>query len=637
MIVSRETFEIFLRAAERENSLSVDTETTGLSPHQSDTLFSIIIGGEKEVWYLNFNWQEDIPTEYYLGNEHLPDLQKRIFNDKTKRYFFHNAKFDLAFLAKRGIECHGLVHDTKSVHRLLDNEAFLKFSLANCAKVAGFEKSDAVEEFIAEHGLWEWEQIPGKNKREKKKFYNQVPFDIISAYGIRDGQITYGLGIWQLGKLRELETEARNAGIIGYTDIYRNETALTKTVFEMERLGVKVDVPYCENAVVQLQGNVDRIVVCFKELTGRDFEVSPKLFGEIFADEKLVYGEVTPTGKQNPSFDSDVLATFTHPAAKLILEYRNIKSNLDFFLGFLHYKDIHNTIHTNFHQDGTVTGRFASSNPNLQNLKKDSEESLKQEIVIRRAIVPRDGFFFAMFDYDQMEYRLMLDYTGSRALIDKVLGGLDVHQATANLAKISRQQAKTTNFAVLYGSGLTRLSQTLGVGIDEAERIRNAIFDSAPEMKEFIEAQIHIAETRGYVVNWLGRRCRFPLLPINGRKMRMSYKAVNSLIQGGCADIVKIAMNKIALFLQEKRSKLVLTIHDELVIETHKDEADILPEIKKIMETAYPYKHLPLTVGVEHSFKSLADKVEGFPPRMDLGCVEQTGNSISQSHQTASL
>lgn len=613
MIVSRGTFDDFINAASDEKFLAVDTETTGLNPYQSDTLFSIVVGGLKGVWYLNFTIHDSLPSELTLGAEHVLTLQQRIFDDEKRKYFFHNAKFDLAFLAKFGIECRGIIHDTKSVHRLIDNEAFLKFSLANCAKVAGFEKSDAVEEFISEHGLWEWQLIPGKNKREKKKYYDQVPFDIISNYALTDGRITYGLGKWQLDRLRELEIEARNAGVLGYVQIYNNETTLTRTVFNMERLGVKIDVPYCKVSVEHLQDVLGKIEDNFRLLTGKDFDPSPKLFAEVFRDEELTYGEITPTGKQNPVFDSDALARFKHPAAREVLNYRDTKSTLDFFQGFLHYADESGVIHTSFHQDGTVTGRFASSNPNLQNLKKDSEETLKEEIVIRRAIVPRDGFLFAMFDYDQMEYRLMLDYTGSRALIDKVLGGLDVHQATADLAKISRKQAKTTNFAVLYGSGLTRLSETLGVGVEEAERIRTAIFDSAPEINDLIESQKHVAETRGYVVNWLGRRCRFPLVQVNGRKIRMSYKAVNSLIQGGCADIVKIAMNNIASFLQEKRSKLVLTIHDELVIETHKDELEILPEIKKIMETAYPHKHLPLTVGVEHSYKSLADKVEGFP------------------------
>lgn len=613
MIVSRETFFEFINQAKLECNLAVDTETTGLNPYQSDSLFSIIFGGEKGVWYLNFNPYENLPENFILDNSHIEILQKEIFNDTKRRYFFHNAKFDLAFLHKRGLVVSGRIHDTKSIHRLIDNEAFQKFSLENCAKVAGFNKSEAVEEFIAENDLWDWEQVPGRDKRTKKKYYDAVPFDIMSSYGLTDGKITYGLGMWQLARLRELENEAKNIALPGYGRIYQNECELTTTVFEMEKRGVQLDIDYCKRAVDIETKRLDGYCDEFKTLTGKDLEISPKLFAEIFSGEEITFGKPTATGKQNPVFDSDALSGFKHPAAQTILKYRDTKSTLDFFQGFLYFADSSGVIHTSFHQDGTVTGRFASSNPNLQNLKKDTEESLKEEVVTRRAIVPRKDFCFAMFDYDQMEYRLMLDYTGSKALIDKVLGGLDVHQATADVAKVTRAQAKTTNFAVLYGSGLLRLSRTLKIGIEEAERLRNAIFDAAPEIKELIEEQIYLADTRHYIVNWVGRRCRFPLIQTDRGKIRMSYKAVNSLIQGGCADIVKIAMNKIASFLQDKRSKLVLTIHDELVIETHRDELAILPEIKRIMETAYPHRHLPLTVGVEHSFRSLADKIEGFP------------------------
>lgn len=603
----------FVETASTEMELAVDTETTGLYPYLGNSLFSIVFGGTEKNWYLNFNIRKTIPENFILGGEHVQILQDKIFNSVTRRYFFHNAKFDLAFLHKHGINCLGRIHDTKSIHRLINNEAFLKFSLKNCAAVIGAKKSDAVEEFIAEHDMWEWIDIPGKSKREKVKYYQDVPFDIITAYAFTDADITRKLGVWQLDELTKLNNEARIENLPNYFRIYSNEILLTKTVFEMERLGIKLDTEYCQRSIDTQTSKITALFEQFKTLTGKDLEVSPKLFAEIFKDEKIKYGEKTTTGKTNPVFDNEALAGFGHPASKIVLAYREAKSTLDFLQGFFFYADSVGVIHTTFNQDGTVTGRFSSSNPNLQNLKKDDEESLKQDIVIRRAIVPRDNFFFAMFDYDQMEYRLLLDYTGSKALIDKVLGGLDVHQATADLAQITRPHAKTANFAIIYGSGLLHLSEMLKVGIEEAERVRNAIFDAAPELRNFIYNQKQVAEKRGYIVNWLGRRCRFPMVQTAKGEICLSYKAVNSLVQGGCADIVKIAMNKISSFLQDKRSKLVLTIHDELVIETHKDEADILPEIKKIMETAYPHTYLPLTVGVEHSFKSLADKIEGFP------------------------
>jgi DNA polymerase-1 len=218
-----------------------------------------------------------------------------------------------------------------------------------------------------------------------------------------------------------------------------------------------------------------------------------------------------------------------------------------------------------------------------------------------------------MLDYDQMEYRLMLDYASRMAvdkegvleLVKKVLGGLDVHQATADVASVDRRSAKTVNFAVLYGSGIANLAARLGVSESRARAIRDSIFRAAPEIETFIRRAGGAAEKRGFVVNWFGRRSSFP-------DARYSYRAPNHLIQGGCADVVKVAMNRIDDYLQPFRTKLVLMIHDELVLEGPPAEAgEVIPEVKKIMETVYQSNFLPLTCGVDHSYKSLADKQEG--------------------------
>lgn len=221
-----------------------------------------------------------------------------------------------------------------------------------------------------------------------------------------------------------------------------------------------------------------------------------------------------------------------------------------------------------------------------------------------------------MIDYDQMEYRLMLNYAASLpshlvqkngvlALIEDILGGKDVHQATADLAGISRKQAKTANFALLYGSGNKLMADRLGISEAEAKGIRRAIFDAAPEVEILIRKVMGVAEKRGFVVNWFGRRC-------NISDSDKSFRGPNYLIQGGCADIVKVAMNDCALYLSDFETNMVLTIHDELVFEGPRAEAQVvIPVVKTIMETIYSSKHLPLTCGVDHSTLSLADKKEG--------------------------
>lgn len=614
MLVSRETFEPFIATLCASSNIAVDTETTGLYPYRGDNFFSIIFATDAGQWYLNFQGYENCPESIVLGDEHLKALQERVFNDEQKRFFFFNAKFDLAFLAKRGIECRGRIHDTRSMYRIINNEAHIVWSLDSCAKQAlGIQKSDLVDLFISEHGLWEWEVVPGKKKEQKKKFFHQVPLDIIYKYGLKDGEITFKLGVWTVTEFRKLEIESRNVNEPSYVPIYKNECELTETVFAMERRGVQIDRTYTEKCIDTLERNLKEVEAKFKSLTGEEYKDSAKLFEKVFAGETFVYGPVTATGKQNARFDSDTLKTFKNPASKVVLEHREIKSRLDFFQGFLFFADSDDILHTNFNQDGTGTGRFSSSNPNLQNLEKTEGEDLKSDIVVRRSIVPRPEYFFAMFDYDQVEYRLMLDLAEAMGLIKKIIGGLDVHQATADLARITRPEAKAVNFGVLYGMGDPALAANLKVDLQRAREIKKAIFDSAPEIESFINEQKYMAESKGYVINWFGRRCHFPYFTTQYGKKRMSHKAANYVIQGGCADIIKIAMNKIHRLLQNKKSKMVLSIHDELVIETHVSERDLLPEIKRIMESVYPFRHLPLTVGCDHSFISLADKVEGFP------------------------
>ena len=179
--------------------------------------------------------------------------------------------------------------------------------------------------------------------------------------------------------------------------------------------------------------------------------------------------------------------------------------------------------------------------------------------------------------------------------------GLDVHGATAELAGITRDQAKTTNFLTLYGGGVAKLAAGLKTTEEKALSIQASIFRASPEVKDFIRNCINQAKYKGRLTNWLGRTYFFD-------NKRFCYKAPNTLIQGGAGDVVKVAMVNVFEFLKDKQSRLLLNIHDELIFEIHNDEEHILPEIKRIMENAYPHKYLPLTCGIDISRKNLADK-----------------------------
>ena len=617
MIVTRSTFPDFRLALEDMRSLALDTETTGLRPYHGDELFSIIMHDGQQAYYLNFNAYPDLDDDFKLRDD-VELVQLRNALARPRFYFLHNAKFDMAMLARHGIRLAGTIHDTMVVARVLDSTLWQgDFSLDACAKRLGHEKLDTVKTYLLTNGLYDEERQEGKKTKTKKLHFSRAPWDLIVPYGERDAEITFELGARQRQDLQEMD-DAGSRALPSLRQVYDNECRLVQTVFRMEERGVLIDLGFCRRAIAKCQETLQSAEADFARLTGEPFKDSNLTYQKAFATDKdrWVYGAPSPVkGKRTPSFDSDVLATFENPAAKLVLAWRKAKSDVNYYHGFLHAADPDGVIHANFNQHVAATGRFSSSEPNLQNLTK-TEDDDPSEFLVRRAIVPRPGMVFHMLDYDQMEFRLMLDYAalfapdndGVLALIAKVLGGLDVHAATAESAGITRRSAKTVNFLTIYGGGVALLADRLGVPESEARAVQDSVFRAAPEVRVFIRRAINAAEKRGYVVNWFGRRCQFP-------DPNVAYRAPNHIIQGGCADVVKLAMNRIDDYLADKETKLVLMIHDELVFEGPPEEAaTVIPHVKSLMESCYPAKLIPLTCGVDHSFKSLADKLEGIAP-----------------------
>lgn len=632
MIVTRSNFDGILERLRSVSKLALDTETTGLRPWHGDRLFSIIIasleGGDPPrvtPYYFNFQPYAAEPDVAVLLPTHMRAIGT-LFKDPAKTWYLHNAKYDLAILFQEGLPFPtGTIHCTRAIARVEYNE-HLAYDLSSCAERIGFKKDDTVEKYIDEHTLWTWADIPGKKQRKKLKHFDRLPFSIVQPYGEIDAVITAHLGHGQEKTLDAVSADMP-AGITPINNIVHNERRLTKTLFRMEARGVLIDKPYCERAQAYEQNRASKAVAAFKAETGRDFSASNKLFQEVFADQREHWSY---TEKGNPSFESDVLSKFGGPTAAAVLAYRDAKSKCDFYAGLLYHADSAGVVHTNFNTDGTGTGRSSSSDPNLQNLtsesaaicracKEEHEDLAKMcakcgssdmeypEFLVRRAIIPRPGHIFIMPDYDQMEYRMMLDYAQEVELIEKVKGGLDIHQATAQMMGVTRKEAKTLNFMLLYGGGAQKLADALGIPLEKAQALKARYFQALPGVMRFIKHVQDTIYTRGYIRNWAGRRCYFP-------DVRRAYKGPNYLIQGGCADVNKFGLNAIDEYLLDKMSKLVLTIHDENPIEVHESEAHFVPrEVQKLMESVYPGKRLGLTVGMEWSAKSLGDKVKGFP------------------------
>ena len=384
-----------------------------------------------------------------------------------------------------------------------------------------------------------------------------------------------------------------------------NEMKLTNVCYDIERRGFKIDRAYCEKVVSQLNFKLHNLNNEFFDLVGVPFVDSPKSL-EISLKKVGILGGKTELG--NASFTDDVLSKETHRAARVILEIRDANKKLSsYFNAFLYYADKNDYIHCNIKQSATATGRFSITEPALQTLSADesNEES------VRRAFIPEEDFCLVSIDYKAFEFRAMLDLAGEEELALKIEQGLDPHQSTADMVGISRKEAKTLNFMLLYGGGQQKLADSLGVPLEEAARIKRKYFRALPRVRNLIYNSFSMARERGFLWSIFNRRYFF-------HDSNFCYKALNYLIQGSTSDAMKLSMVRIDSFLKDKKSRMVLTVHDEIILYVYKDELDLIPEIMEIMRNAYPSYFHKMDCSVEHSWKSWGDLVEGFPVRKEL-------------------
>lgn len=624
MIVAQADFYNVLDHLASKVRLGLDTETTGLRAYHGHELFSIIVTDDADSYYFNFNREPDhlgqsAPDELTLPDFYMGRMQT-LFDMEDKIWFIQNAaNFDMGILAASGLSLAGHVHCTKAIGRVVFND-YRDYSLEAQGAMIGCPKSPVVEEYVAKHKLYTDVKVEHRIQRVREMHYEKVPFEIMSSYGEQDGRVVYALGVHQERRLAELDDEQPEVLKSGRSlaNVLANEKRLQKTIFRMKQVGVRIDKDYCTRAAAFEKDRELKLAEEFQRLTGEKYQASSKLFERVFAAEQANWSR---TKKGNPSFDADAIAKLKHPAAGLIVSMRDADTKRRFYLGFLYHADAQGNVHPNFNPEGVTHGRFSSSEPNFQNLKKDEDnEETLDEFQVRRAVVPRPGYVFCSPDYEQMEYKFALEMgcrvRGEITQLGKMVrDGFDFHDATGKLVlstsgiELIRKHIKNTNFLTLYGGGDGALADLLGIPIREARVIRNHVKQAAPEIQDYIRLVTKIAEERKYVINWLGRRSHFPW-------RSMSYKACNYLVSGGCADIVKIAMNRIddLSISQGSKSRMVMTVHDELPTEVHESELATFPrQMQAIMQDVFKSNYVPITASMEWSDKSLGDKKKGFP------------------------
>lgn len=368
------------------------------------------------------------------------------------------------------------------------------------------------------------------------------------------------------------------------------EMPLVYTLYDMEQAGIRVEALALKGYGEQLTGRIAELEDTIYRLAGEKFNInSPKQLGVVLFEKlKLPYGKKTKTGYSTAADVLEKLAPEA-PIVSDILEYRQLtKLKSTYADGLAAYISDDGRIHGKFHQTITATGRISSTEPNLQNIP------IRMELgrLIRKVFIPEDGFVFVDADYSQIELRVLAHISGDRTLIEAYREAQDIHRITASqvfhvpfdqVTDLQRRNAKAVNFGIVYGISSFGLSQDLSITRKEAAEYIEKYFETYPRIKQFLDESVEEAKKNGYVCTLFGRRRPVPELSSSNYMQRSFGErvAMNSPIQGTAADIIKIAMVRVNERLKKEnlRSRLILQVHDELLVEAAVDEVETVKQI----------------------------------------------------------
>jgi len=578
VIDTSEKLERLAAALARAPVIAFDTETTS-----TDEMRAALVGlsfaiREGEGYYvpLGHRLGNNLPLEEVMARLGAPLTEARISK------IAHHAKYDYIVLARHGLRVSPITFDTMIAEFVLD-PASRNLGLKNLAAARLGEQMTHIEDLIG--------------SGRKQISMAEVDVSVVAAYAAADAEVTLRLLPILRDGLQRVNAQRLMDEI---------EVPLIPVLAEMQLSGVLLDLPFFESLSREFSQRMAEIEKRVYEAVGKVFNLNStqQLSEVLFTRLRLPPPDRTrKTTSGHYSTSADILDALRgqHPVVDWVLQHRELSKLKSTYIEALPaaVDPATGRVHTSYSQTGAVTGRLSSSNPNLQNIPIRSEEGRR----IRRGFIAPADHVLLSADYSQIELRLAAHMSKDEGMLAAFRGGQDIHAATAaalyrlpldQVTPQMRRHAKAINFGLLYGMSPFGLTRSTDLTLAEAEDFVRTYFEQFPGIKRYLDGIRQQAAQQGYVETLLGRRRYFPALRGRSRgaaKSREEREAINAPIQGSAADIIKMAMIRIPPALRQAglHARMLLQVHDELVLEAPQDELEsTVTVVRRVMETAYP-------------------------------------------------
>ncbi len=585
LVNSDETYKELLAQLNQADRIAFDTETTGADPLQSELVGVSLTVRAGEAWFVPCDSRPHADGSYHIdpSSSKMQPLAQALRRAGTQ-LMAHNAKFDLEVLQGVGITIEKPVFDTMVAQFLCDPGS----------------PSLGLKQLAFSYLGWQMTHIGeliGKGRNQITM--REVPVERVAPYAAADADAT-----WRLAEILEPILRQRNQERL-FNEV---ELPLIQVLLDMELTGVALDVKYLAALSAEMTEKLHALERDIYNSAGTVFNINStqQLSDVLFGRLQLPTQGLRKTAGGTFSTAADVLESLQgkHEIIPLILQHRELSKLKGTYVDALPALINPNTgrLHTDYNQAGAVTGRLSSSNPNLQNIPIKSEIGRR----VRKAFIPRKGWRLISADYSQVELRILAHLADDTTLKAAFARGEDIHATTAaaiydtplkDVTAMQRSFAKRINFGIAYGMGPFALAQSTGMTQVEAQDFIRKYFERFPRVRAWLDDTKQKAARIGYVETILGRRRYFPELQgsdarVNDQlRRRAEREAINHPVQGSAADIMKIAMIKTHRAMQQGgyQAKLILQVHDELVLECPANEVEVICGlVRDEMENAYP-------------------------------------------------